>query len=241
MSQLKTRMALGLGAAGAMGMGLGCAALIGLSPADPPPACTDMPDQTALGENQATFVAKLVDCSVSTSDNLSGASACIRQDAGISKPCADCFAANGACTNPECGGVCLGHTESPSCQTCIAASPCNAALITCGGTPVFACADPTDTAAMEKYAATFEQDLQMCGGDWTDSNTVVACIRQQVGLTQPCALCYAQAGLCAANQCSMCAGDSTTTECVSCVGSKCTPVLTLCSGISVDGGPDGSE
>jgi hypothetical protein len=233
---MRTLRILGLTTAGAIGAGLGCATLIGLSPAAEM-SCTDPADQTALGQHQATFVADVLSCAVSSPGDLSVIAACIQAKDGISKPCADCSAVNGACASQRCSAMCLDGAESAPCQTCIA-EQCNETLIACAGTPVYACVDPSDLTALDQHAATFETDVETCGIKYTnDANAVVACIQQQDGLSQPCALCYSQEGLCALAQCSACVNDPTSASCATCVGNACVPAFTLCSGIAPDAGP----
>lgn len=234
---MKTSRILGLGAAGAIGAGLGCAALIGLDPADPPTACTDTMDQTMLGNRQTNFVDDVLGCAVSTPGDPSAASTCIQGKDGVSKGCADCFAVNGACASQNCNMPCLNGTGSSECQGCIASS-CNASLIACAGMPIYGCVDLADGMALAQNAAHFEMDVKLCGLGYTSNEAaVVACIQKMDGLSQPCALCYTQTGLCVVNLCPMCIKDQTTTMCATCVANDCTPVFTLCSGIAADAGP----
>lgn len=231
---MKTVTILGLAAVAAIGAG--CAALIGLSPADQQ-ACTNAADQAALGNHQTTFVADVLGCSVSSPGDPAAASACIQGKEGISKACADCSAANGACASQKCSGMCLDGAMSAPCQTCIA-SQCNAALIACAGTPLYACVGAADMTALGEHASTFETDVKMCGIMYSnDEDAVVTCIENQDGVSQPCALCVAQEGLCVVGGCPMCINDPTSTSCSSCVDAECTPVFTLCSGLPADAGP----
>lgn len=234
---MKTIKAWWLGAAVTMGAGIGCAALIGLEPADPPPACTDPADQTALGK--ATFVADVLGCTLKSSGDVGGASACIQAKDGLSQTCSDCAAANGACILQQCNTPCGDGAGTAACQACIAAK-CSPTFLSCAGTPLYACIGASDATALTKHMGSLETDLKTCGRqNTTDPNAVVACIQHTDDLSQPCAVCFAQQELCAVTECSACVNDPTSTMCPSCVDSTCGPVFALCSGIPSDGGaPD---
>jgi hypothetical protein len=235
---MKKSMILGLGAVSAIGAALGCATLIGLSPAIQQ-ACTNATDQMALGSHPNTFLDDVLGCTASNPGDAGAASACIRGMDGLSQPCADCSAAYGICATEQCGMMFCGMGAAPgSCHTCIA-SQCNAALIACGGTPVDACLDTIDKTALAANASNFETDVQKCSQNYPKGvNAVVTCFQDQDGLTQPCALCYAQEGLCALGPCKTpCVSDPTGSSCANCVRQNCGGAFTLCSGFPPDAGP----
>jgi hypothetical protein len=190
----------------------------------------------ALGQHQATFLVHVQTCSHAHLADLSAASACIQDAGGISNTCADCYAANGACLNQECGLQCASIAEGPSsCPTCIRNSQCNSALSACTGMPLYACTDPQDLAALGQDAGAFLADLEMCSSTSSNEDALVTCIQDTGGLTQPCALCYAQETTCVAGACPCDPPDSS--MCPPCIDEKCTPAFTLCSGIPADAGP----
>jgi hypothetical protein len=225
-------------AAGAMGVGLGCATLIGLDPADPPPACTDQADQSALGRNQATFVADMVACAVQSMGSLSASSACIQSRDKLSKACADCSAANGACALAHCAQECGDGTGSTPCQQCVA-QYCNADLLACAGTPLYACVDGPDMAALAGHMSSLETDVKNCGSAHSiDLSATAACVASLDGLTLPCAICYVQAGECAVTNCTECVQNPDSGACATCVTTSCDLAFALCTGIPPDdGGP----
>jgi hypothetical protein len=233
---MKTTMTLGLGAAAAIGVGLGCAAIIGLQPADPQPACINPMDQALLGQHQATFVGDLVGCSILNATDQTAASACIQMKTGISPQCADCAAASGTCSTQNCASPCMNGADTMACQTCVAMH-CNPGLIACGGMPVYACVDMADMAAVAKHESTIPADIKMCGSMHEGQpSAVIGCLQQTDELSQPCATCWAEQGLCAITQCTDCVTSPMAASCMGCVAMSCAPVFALCSGIPLDGG-----
>ncbi len=233
---MRTIRILGLGAAAAIGAGLGCAALIGLDPADPQPACTNTADLAAMGAHEVTFVGDLVGCTLSNPGDPGAATACIQAKDRVSTACAGCAAESGACGGQSCAEACSGGASSGPCEACIA-SQCSPAFVACAGFPIYACVDAPDTMALAKHAASTTDDLHMCeAAHAADQSAVVACIEEADEITPACATCFAQEGLCALTECSMCVDDPTSAGCMSCFNSTCLPVFTLCSGIQDDGG-----
>jgi hypothetical protein len=233
---MKTTITVGLGAAVAVGTALGCAALIGLDPANQQPACLDTADQTALGAQQ-DFAGTLVSCSVLNQSDQNAVSACIHTKMGISQQCANCVALGGTCSMQSCLPKCTGGAITSDCKTCVATA-CNPTLIACGGMPVYACLDQADQMAVAKHANTIEMELKGCAAMYMGNSAgVIDCIQQTAGLSQACATCYAEEGLCALSQCPMCVDNPMDTSCLNCVGMSCGPVFALCSGPLDGGGP----
>jgi hypothetical protein len=233
---MKTTTTLGLGAAVAIGAGLGCAALIGLSPADPH-SCLNTADQAALGQHAADLLVDVVGCTFSGSDP-SAARACIQAEAGVSPQCADCAVAIGACTSANCGIQCANGAQDDGCKLCIA-THCNDSLIVCAGMPVYACKNTSDGTALMTHT-NLEMDLRNCAAlHVIDPVNVVGCIQQTDGLSEACATCYAEEGSCALAQCTkMCTDQPDGGPCMDCVTQKCGAVFALCTGLPPDdGGP----
>jgi hypothetical protein len=95
-----------------------------------------------------------------------------------------------------------------------------------------------DAVATKAHEATLNMDVQSCGiMNSTNAGAVIACIQQHDGLSQPCATCWAEEGLCAVTQCkTFCVNDPTSMACGNCVAAACGPTFALCSGLFPDGG-----
>ncbi len=240
MTPMRARPLLWLAGAITIGAGFGCAALIGLSLPDATTDCLNPADQTALSQNQDTFVPDLVSCTLTNPGNSAAATACLQAKRSLSQPCAACAAQSGACASQSCGSECVGGAMGVPCQSCVATN-CNAKLIACAGMPVYACVNQTDQNALTEHMSTLEMDGQTCGGLTPgDTDAIVACLQHKDGLTQPCALCYALDGLCALSQCAPCVNNPASPDCGTCVYTHCGPFFELCSGVSAstDGGLD---
>jgi hypothetical protein len=242
---MKTTITLGLGAAVAIGTALGCAALSGLDPANQQPACLNQMDQPtlgALGTQQGIFLGALVSCSILKDPDQNAASMCIQSKTQLSPQCANCAAVIGTCATNNCRMQCTtggSFLRGSDCQTCVSMA-CNPSLIACGGMPIYACNNPSDSDALMGHATGFETDLKTCTG-MGDLAGVTGCLQQMDGLSPACATCYAEEALCVLAQCSMCDYNAPDMPCMDCIGSKCEPAFELCSGILDDGGlqPDG--
>ena len=95
------------------------------------PACTDSADQAALASHP-----KVADdakgCVLANLTDMTKVSPCIQMMDGLSKGCADCFAAEGSCGASNCLGPCTAPDGGALCSDCLA-QHCDPAFKSCSG------------------------------------------------------------------------------------------------------------
>ena len=100
-----------------------------------PGACINASDSAVLGQySDAQFTDLSTDCGVDCAFN-SNAEKCISecyQDIGLSKGCADCYGAVGACAKSNCAFKCF-DPSSQGCLDCVKDAGCEDNLATCTG------------------------------------------------------------------------------------------------------------
>jgi hypothetical protein len=90
-----------------------------------------MGDSLALMEHSSVGM-DVSACELSNIGNVSAVSMCIQMKDGLSKSCADCFAAYSGCSVEKCLSSCVAAPDSTACQTCVQAN-CGPAFTSCSG------------------------------------------------------------------------------------------------------------
>ena len=96
-------------------------------------ACTDTCDEMAIAAHQASIQDDVRACTVQSLGNPNPS--CIAAKDGLSKECADCWAAAGVCGYQHCFvfAPCSGDVNSASCNACLHKN-CDCAFEACSGT-----------------------------------------------------------------------------------------------------------
>jgi hypothetical protein len=94
-------------------------------------ACENMGDSIALMEHSSVGMDVSI-CELNNIGNTSAVSTCIQMKDGLSKDCANCFAAYSDCGATKCLVECAPAPDSTACQTCIQAN-CGSAFTSCSG------------------------------------------------------------------------------------------------------------
>jgi hypothetical protein len=95
-------------------------------------ACQDTADQMALAMHGATLTGDVKTCTIGHAGNMAAESMCLQMTDGLSKGCADCFAAYGQCGLTDCAASCIADPSGMPCQMCIQ-TMCGPAFASCSG------------------------------------------------------------------------------------------------------------
>eukprot|EP01097_Dermamoeba_algensis_P006128 TRINITY_DN3859_c0_g2_i1.p1 TRINITY_DN3859_c0_g2~~TRINITY_DN3859_c0_g2_i1.p1 ORF type:complete len:136 (-),score=9.23 TRINITY_DN3859_c0_g2_i1:56-463(-) len=98
-----------------------------------------------------------------------------------------------------------------------------------------ACKNAQDLAVFNKTWTTFHATFQDCAsGCWAAEDCTTQCAMKKLGLSKPCATCFADDAQCTLKNCAWDCIKPSSAECVACSKKNCLPALVDCSGIPAD-------
>jgi hypothetical protein len=133
------------------------------------------------------------------------------------------------CTGKQCGNDGCGG----SCGTCPDGLNCFDGE--CVDAPIGACLNDADLGIIMTTAEGLFEMLPGCVFECTDQlpeDCATPCVQEQTGLSQPCATCYAEFGICMMNNCfPICFEDFASPDCGKCLEEyHCDSDLQVCGG-----------
>jgi len=103
------------------------------------------------------------------------------------------------------------------------------------------CKSALDLDAWERAERQIEATLKSLAGctignECTGENSTCTarCIGEELGFSQPCAMCFAQVASCAMQNCALPCMQKDKNKCASCLGNKCMKDFDQCSGLSME-------
>ena len=97
-----------------------------------------------------------------------------------------------------------------------------------------ACGNSADVAVFKATKKTMKGGIQACiiGCAVSGPDCVVKCVHERVGLSTPCATCWAEEGSCTLNRCLQPCLNPGSQACAACSEKECFPDCVKCSGVS---------
>eukprot|EP00937_MAST-01D_sp_MAST-1D-sp2_P005484 g5484.t1 len=98
-----------------------------------------------------------------------------------------------------------------------------------------ACTGTSDVAQIRARWGTLQESMTGCGTGCTGgAQCMLKCV-ESLGLSQPCAQCYADVATCTRSHCLFSCGFSPRgSSCAACSLKHCTPKLVICTGLQCD-------
>lgn len=100
--------------------------------------------------------------------------------------------------------------------------------------PTGACNNVSDRDALGAVGVDIAQEVQGCALSCAlrGNSCSVACIERNIGVSEPCADCFADSISCTISRCALVCLDASSGACARCQQSNCTPAFAECAGIT---------
>lgn len=172
--------------------------------------CLSDADGQALAHGLGALEA-MVACSRQVNRSVFSLTNCMKGPAQLSESCVDCGLGLAVCTQQACEAAC--EEDGIPCYECLRASVCAEHFEACAGRPLpapksGACLADTDvvrTLDGATWTAAFNCPTQCSDLRFQDlkyAECIAACAAEQAGISEGCAGCYGEAGLCAFEACN---------------------------------------